>query len=219
MQVCRLQLNNFRNYRELDLTPGERLNILYGENAQGKSNILEALSMLATTRSLRATRESELVLRDTEAAHVTAEIAREREGDAELQVSVFQGDKKAVRVNGLKRPRVLELLGQFNAVFFGSIDLPIVTGEPSDRRHYLNVEISQISPRYVYDLGHYKRVLEQRNRLLRDLRDRPRSPEDSGLAACNEQLVRFGAPLFEKRRFYIDHLAPIADRIHQELTD
>lgn len=219
MQVCRLQLNSFRNYRELDLVPGERLNILYGENAQGKSNILEALSMLATTRSLRATRESELVLRDTESAHVTAEITREREGDAELQVSVFQGDKKTVRINGSKRPRVLELLGQFNAVFFGSIDLNIVTGEPSDRRHYLNVEISQISPRYVYDLGHYKRVLEQRNRLLRDLRDRPRPVEESGLSVWNEQLVRFGAPLFEKRRFYIDRLAPIADRIHRELTD
>jgi len=219
MQVCRLQLNSFRNYRELELIPGERLNILYGENAQGKSNVLEALSMLATTRSLRATRESELILRETDSAHVTAEIAREREGDTELQVSVFQGDKKAVRINGLKRPRILELLGHFNAVFFGSIDLNIVTGEPSDRRHYLNVEISQISPRYVYDLGHYKRVLEQRNRLLRDLRDRPRPMDESGLPVWNEQLIRFGAPIFEKRRFYIDRLAPIADRIHQDLTD
>lgn len=219
MRVCRLQLNRFRNYRELDLVPGEGLNIFHGENAQGKSNILEALSLLATTRSLRATRESELVLRDSESAQVTAEVKREREGDAELQVSIFQGDKKAVRINGSKRARVLELLGQFNAVFFGSIDLRIITGEPSDRRHYLNVEISQISPRYVYDLGHYKRVLEQRNRLLRDLRDRPRPIEDSGLRTWNDQLVRFGAPLFEKRRFYLDRLAPIADRVHRELTD
>ncbi|HLJ54798.1 MAG TPA: DNA replication/repair protein RecF, partial [Chthonomonadaceae bacterium] len=219
MRVCRLQLTNFRNYRELELTPGERLNIFYGQNAQGKTNILEALSLLATTRSLRATRESELILRDAESGSVTAEIDREREGEVELQVAVFQGDKKMVRVNGLRRPRVLELLGQFNAVFFGSIDLNIVTGEPSDRRHYLNVEISQLSPRYVYDLGHYKRVLEQRNRLLRDLRDRPRPSEESGLAAWNEQLVRYGAPLFEKRRFFIERLAPIADRIHRELTD
>src|SRR5215813_10096140 len=152
-------------------------------------------------------------------AHVTAEIDREREGDVELQVSVFQTDKKAVRINGLKRPRVIDLLGQFNAVFFGSIDLAIVTGEPSDRRHYLNVEISQISPRYVYDLGHYKRVLEQRNRLLKDLRDRPRPPDESGLDAWNTQLIHYGAPLFEKRRFYIERLAPIADRIHRDLTD
>jgi DNA replication and repair protein RecF len=219
MRVCQLKLNSFRNYRELDLIPGESLNILYGENAQGKSNVLEAISLLATTRSLRAGRESELILRDAETAQVQAEIDREREGDVELQLSVFQGDKKAVRINGMKRPRVIDLLGQFNAVFFGALDLAIVTGEPSDRRHYLNVEISQISPRYVYDLGHYKRVLAQRNRILRDLRERPRPPEDVGLDAWNEQLIAFGAPLFDKRRFYIERLAPLADQIHRELTD
>lgn len=219
MRVCQLKLTGFRNYRELSLTPGNGLNILYGANAQGKSNILEAISLLATTRSLRASRESELIQQNEEMAHVTADIDREREGEAELQVSVFQSDKKTVRVNGLKRPRVLDLLGEFNAVFFGAIDLGVVTGEPSARRHYLNVEISQISPRYVYDLGHYKRILEQRNRLLRDLRERPRPPADSGLDAWNEQLVRYGAPLLEKRRFYIERLTPLADAIHRELTD
>lgn len=219
MRVRRIQLDSFRNYANLDLTPGQGLNILFGENAQGKTNVLEALSILATTRSLRANRESELVQRGCEAAHVRADVDREREGEAELQVSVFQGDKKAVRVNGMKRARVVDLLGEFNAVFFGALDLKIVTGEPADRRHYLNVEISQISPRYVYDLAHYKRVLEQRNRLLRDLRDRPRPPEESGLSAWNEQLVQFGAPLLARRRFYIDRLAPIADRVHQDLTD
>jgi DNA replication and repair protein RecF len=219
MRVCQLKLSSFRNYGELDLIPGDGLNILYGENAQGKSNVLEAISLLATTRSLRAGRESELILRDAEMAHVQAEIDREREGDVELQISVFQGDKKAVRINSLKRPRVIDLLGQFNAVFFGALDLAIVTGEPSDRRHYLNVEISQISPRYVYDLGHYKRVLAQRNRLLRDLRERPRPREDTGLDTWNEQLVSFGSPLIDKRRFYIERLAPLADQIHRELTD
>src|SRR5215469_13747006 len=96
MLVRRLQLNRFRNYRELDFVPGEGLNLLYGANAQGKSNILEAISLLATTRSLRAGRESELILRGADEARVTAEIDREREGDVELQVSVFEGDKKMV---------------------------------------------------------------------------------------------------------------------------
>ncbi len=219
MRVRSLNLSCFRNYRELQLKPGAGLNILYGSNAQGKSNVLEAVSLLATSRSLRAGRESELILRDTEIAHVTAEVDRDREGEVELQVSVFQGDKKAVRINGMKRPRVIDLLGQFNAVFFGSIDLGIINGDPSVRRHYLNVEISQISPRYVYDLGHYKRIVEQRNRLLRDLRDRPRPPADSGLDAWNEQLVLHGSPILEKRRFYIDRLKPLADQIHRELTD
>src|SRR5262245_12951498 len=112
MRLCQLKLNAFRNYRELLLNPGEGLNILHGQNAQGKTNVLEAISLLATTRSLRASRESELIQRDAEAAHVIAEVDREREGDAELQVSVFQGDKKVVRVNGMKRERVLDLLGQ-----------------------------------------------------------------------------------------------------------
>ncbi len=219
MRVCQLKLTHFRNYRELDLRPVGGLNILYGANAQGKSNVLEALWLLATTRSLRASRESELILRDEEIAHVTAEVDREREGDVELQVSVFQGDKKAVRVNSMKRDRVIDLLGQFNAVFFGALDLHIVTGEPTDRRHYLNVEISQISPRYVVNLGHYKRVLQQRNRLLRDLRDRPRPPAELGLDAWTEQLVRYGAPLLETRRFYIERLTPLAAQIHRELTD
>jgi DNA replication and repair protein RecF len=219
MRVCQLKLSRFRNYEELDLTPGPGLNILYGANAQGKSNVLEAISLLATTRSLRAGRESELIRRDAEIAHVQAEIDREREGNAELQVSIFQTDKKSVRINGLKRARVVDLLGQFNAVFFGAIDLAIVSGEPSDRRHYLNVEISQISSRYVYDLGHYKRVLAQRNRLLRDLRERPRDPVQVGLDAWTEQLVNYGAPILDKRRFYIERLAPLADQIHRELTD
>ncbi len=219
MRVCQLKLSQFRNYAALDLHPGAGINILHGDNAQGKSNVLEAISLLATTRSLRASRESELILRDGEVANVNAEIGRDREGDVELQVSVFQGDKKAVRVNGLKRPRVVDLLGEFNAVFFGSMDLTIVTGEPTDRRHYLNVEISQISPRYVYDLGHYKRALAQRNRVLRDLRDRPRPPEASGIEAWTEQLVTFGSTLFDKRRFYTERLAPLADQIHRELTE
>ncbi len=219
MLIRQLKLQNFRNYVALDFNPGPGINLLHGENAQGKTNILEAISMLATTRSLRAGRESELILKHSETASVTAEISREREGDAEIQVSVFQTDKKTVRVNGMKRNRILDLLGAFNAVFFGSMDLNIVTGEPADRRHYLNVEISQISPRYVYDLAHYKRILEQRNRLLKDLRERPRPASESGLEAWNEQLIRYGSPLIEKRKFYLERLAPLADRIHRELTD
>ncbi|MCS6777429.1 MAG: DNA replication/repair protein RecF [Chloroherpetonaceae bacterium] len=219
MRVCQLKLHCFRNYRDLTLDPGEGLNILHGENAQGKTNILEAIFLLATTRSPRVSRDSELIHHGAEAAHVTAEIEREQEGDAELQISVQQGDRKTVRINGMKRERVLDLLGQFNAVSFGAIDLKIITGEPADRRHFLNVEISQVSPRYVYDLGHYKRVLANRNRLLKDLRERPRYIEESGLDAWDEQLICYGTRLLQKRQFYIERLSPLADQVQRELTD
>lgn len=219
MRVRNLKLNQFRNYPTLDFTPGDGLNILYGRNAQGKTSVLEALSLLATTRSLRASRESELIYRGGETAHVMADVIRDCQGDVDLEVSVFQTDKKEVKINGSRRPRVVDILGQFNAVFFGSIDLLIVTGEPADRRHYLNIEISQISPRYVHDLGRYKRVLAQRNRLLKELRDRPRPPQDLGLDVWNEQLINYGAALIEKRRFYLARLAPLANQVHRELTD
>lgn len=219
MHISNLQLNGFRNYAEQALIPSEGLNILHGDNAQGKSNVLEAIALLATTRSFRALRESEMVGKGFEEGHVVADLCREREGNVEVQVSIYSGEKKAVRVNGMKRARVLDLLGEFNAVSFGSLDLRIVTGDPADRRHFLNVEISQISPRYVHDLGHYKRILEQRNRLLKDLRERPCPPEESGLLAWNTQLIRYGAPIYEKRRFFIERLAPLAQRIHFELTN
>lgn len=218
MNICRLQLNQFRNYSSLNLLPYTGLNILYGENAQGKTNILESLRLLSTTRSLRASRESEMIRYGEETAFVQAEIQRNREGSADLQVTVFQNDKKSVQINGLKKPRVLDMLGEFNAVYFGSPDMAIVCGEPEDRRHFLNVEISQISPRYVYDLVRYKRILSQRNRLLRDLRDYSKS-DNSGLEVWTEQLIHYGAAIFDKRRFYTARLAPLADAAHRELSD
>src|SRR5437773_1482229 len=116
MKVCSLKLNRFRNYEFLEFTPSAGLSILVGENGQGKSNLLEAIYLLATTRSLRASRESEMILHGEEAATVQAQIDREREPEVELEVSVFSTDKKSVRINGVKKPRVLELLGQLNVV-------------------------------------------------------------------------------------------------------
>ena len=217
MHLQSLQLRHFRNYNELLLEPGTGLNILVGENAQGKSNVLEAIYLLATSKSLRASRDSEMIQDSAEMAAVEAEVVREREGEISLEMAVLPSEKKTVRINGMKRARVLDLLGQLNAVFFGALDLGIVTAEPSIRRRYLNLEISQISPKYCFDLARYKKTLEQRNRLLRDLRDRPY--RDGSLDAWNEQLFRFGAPLIEKRRFFVERLSPLAEEIHHQLSD
>jgi DNA replication and repair protein RecF len=217
MHLQSLQLRHFRNYKELLLEPGAGLNILVGENAQGKSNVLEAIYLLATSKSLRAGRDSEMIHNSAEMAAVGAEVVREREGDVSLEMAVLPSEKKTVRINGMKRARVIDLLGQLNAVFFGALDLGIVTADPSIRRRYLNLEISQISPKYCFDLAGYKKTLEQRNRLLRDLRDRPY--RDGSLEAWNEQLFRYGAPLFEKRRFFIQRLSPLAEEIHRALSD
>ena len=217
MFIRAVRLRRFRNYTELDFHPSPGLNILVGENAQGKSNLLESIYLLSTTKSLRASRDSEMIQRGEELAGAAVEVIRQTEADAEVEIAIASTDKKTVKINGVRRPRVIELLGRLNSVHFSSIDLGIVSGEPANRRRYLNLEISQISPKYVFDLASYKKALEQRNRLLRDLRDKPM--QESGLEVWTEQLVRYGAPLIEKRRFFLERLAPLADEIHRELTD
>lgn len=219
MHIDKLNLSSFRCCNQLEMSPGEGLNIIRGENAQGKTSILEALWLLTTTRSLRAYRESEMIERGQENAHITASVVREKMGEIEIQVSIHLSDRKTLKVNGSKRGRMVDLIGELNAVFFGSPDMAIVAGEPSDRRHFMNIEIAQISPKYIHTFASYKKVLEQRNKLLRDLRDNPRGASHSGLDAWTEQLIIHGGLLFERRQFYLDRLAPIADRIHQELTD
>ena len=217
MVIRALKLRSFRNYTELDFTPSSGLNILVGENAQGKSNLLESIYLLTTTKSLRASRDSEMIQRGAEQAVASADVVRVTEADVEPEVTILPTDKKSVRINGVRRPRVIELLGRLNSIHFSSLDLGIVSAEPAIRRRYLNLEISQISPKYVFDLASYKKALEQRNRLLKDLRDRPYA--DSGLDVWSEQLVRYGAPMYEKRRFFLEGLAPLAAEIHRELTD
>src|SRR6266513_158824 len=148
MYIREIRLRHFRNYTELDFKPGESLNILVGENAQGKSNLLEAITLLTTSKSLRAGRESEMIQRGAEMASAAVDVVRETEADVEIEVGILPSDKKSVKINGVRRPRVIELLGRLNTVHFSSSDLGIVAGEPVLRRRYLNLEISQISPKY-----------------------------------------------------------------------
>jgi DNA replication and repair protein RecF len=218
MQLKRLQLQNFRNYAELTLEPYGGINVLFGRNAQGKTNLLEAVYLLATTRSFRAGKDTETILHGAESARISAEVLRENNPDVLLELIILAtAGTKRVLVNHSSRPRVLDLLGHLNVITFCSQDLAMVSGEPAHRRRYLNTEISQMSPRYVYALMSFRKALEQRNRILKDLGDRP---ELAGvLEAWNDQLVQYGAPIIEKRRFFVDQLAPIARRIHSELTE
>ncbi len=212
-------MKHFRICEEIELAPSSGINILQGQNAQGKTSVLEAIWLLATTRSLRAQREGEMVTQAQAAAVVSATVNTEREGHIDLQVTVQCNDRKTVTVNGSKRPRVVDLLGCLNVVFFSASDLPLLDGEPSDRRHFLNMEISQISPRYVHDFAQYRRVLEQRNRLLKEIRDHRASVDSSGLTEWTSQLVDYGAVISHKRSEYLRQLAPLARAAHRDLTD
>lgn len=220
MHVSSLKLENFRNYRTLQIEPGEGLNIFVGRNAQGKSNLLESLYILATSKSSRAGKDTELVRFGAPAARITADVLRDKNSDIEIEMALSQTEKKAARINGVKHTRLSEVIGQLNAVLFDSGDLEIIRGEPSIRRRFLDLEIAQTSPRYVLALGSYRKTLEQRNRLLRDLRDGriPGSARDS-LPAWNEGLAQHGARLIERRRLFLERLAQLASETHRTLSD
>jgi DNA replication and repair protein RecF len=216
-EVC---LRHYRNYSALSAGFSPTLNIFVGPNAQGKTNLVEAIGLLATTKSLRGSRDQELIAFDAEFAVDTGVVTRERRPDVTLEVTIGRGQLKQVRTNGVRQQRLIDFIGQFNAVSFSSADIEVVRGEPSLRRRFLDLEISQVGPSYVYALAHYRRVLEQRNRLLKSLREGgQRGALGDSLAAWDEQLLEHGSHLVQRRRQFVRHLEEIARPIHGRLTE
>ena len=220
MQVSRLELTDFRNYERLEFTPGTGLNVLVGPNAQGKTNVLESLYALATTKSHRTSRDTELVRFGAPLARVVAEVQKRGDISNDLELAIGAGgvgtSGKLVKLGGSKQPRLTDLLGHLNAVLFASTDLDIIRGEPDERRRFLNYEISQLSPRYALALAAYRKALEGRNRLLKDFKHG--HGDVASLEAWTAPLVEHGAKLIERRRDWLLRLTALAGPIHESLT-
>lgn len=212
-----LSLRQFRNYPELhqEFAPG--LNLIVGANGQGKTNLLEAIYLLATSKSLRGSRDVDLIGWDAPAALVTGEVLREKSHDVELEVVLSRQERKALVVNTVRVSRAMEFVGQLKAVAFSATDVEIVRGEPSRRRRFLDLGISQISPSYCHALACYRKVVEQRTRLLKALQGGRGAGET--LEAWTEQLVTYGERLVERRRQFVEQLEERARVIHERLTE
>lgn len=214
MHVASLSLTNYRTYRSLDLTLGPGLTVVSGGNGQGKSNLLEALYMLAIGKSYRAGTERELISwrAAQEGGYAMASAVVERhDGPSELRIGLDSSQtgalQKRVRVNGAPK-RASELVGELNAVLFSAEDLDLVYGSPSGRRRYLDVLLSQVSRRYVQALQRYQRVLSHRNALLRSLRDGRARPDE--FAFWDESLCAEAAVVLAARHRAVARLAPLA---------
>jgi len=232
-----LQLTNYRNFRRLALTLEDGPTIIQGENAQGKSNLLEAIELLATTKSVRAGTDRELIhwaVLDGESgnglgraepfARVSAVVTHER---GELHADIFlrvidsaddasgPSVSKTFRLNGLPR-RALEFIGEVNVVSFSPEDVPLVAGPPVGRRRYLDITNAQMSARYLRALQRYSKVLVQRNHLLRQLRELGRA--DPSLGVWDQELATNGAFLLQERARSVEALSQFADRWFRELS-
>ena len=217
MDIGRLSLTDFRNYVRLELEPESGLNILVGLNAQGKSAILEAVYVLATSKSHRTSRDTDLIRIGRDSARVCAEVARTTQNDVELEVIFSKADKKAVKINKARHSKIGEIVGQLNAVIFSTSDIDMVKGEPSRRRRFLNLEISQVRPQYVHALGRYNRVLEQRNSFLREVGHGGGQTQE--LSAWDDQLALYGAAVMRRRAEFVGSLSTAAARIYASLSE
>jgi DNA replication and repair protein RecF len=217
MRVTEIHLTNFRNYTNQRIEPGPMMNIIVGPNAQGKSNLLEAVYALTTTKSHRTNRDADLIRVDTDACRIACDLVRETQNDTTLEMILSRSEKKAVKINTVKHSKIADMIGQLNSVIFSAEDLAMIKGDPSERRRFLNLEVSQLSGQYIYALGSYKRALEQRNALLKMLKTVGGSADT--LSIWDEQLVTFGSILLSWRAKFVRTLAGLASPIHQQLSD
>jgi DNA replication and repair protein RecF len=231
MYLKSLQLKNFRNYaaQSIDFTAAKT--ILLGDNAQGKSNLLEAVELLSALKSHRTSRDRDFVLDGTSMAQIVGQLRRET-GDVELAMTLRKTGHRSVAQNGVGLRRQLDFLGTLNMVQFSCLDLDLVRGGPDERRRWLDGLLVQLEPIYAYVLQQYSQVLKQRNALLKTMqraltkRDRlaldggetPAMPDPQDLALWDAQLAVAGVRVMRRRARAIERLAPIAQAWHRSIS-
>ena len=224
MIINDLRCTDFRCHTQVALSPQPGLNVLVGENGQGKTALLEALYTLATSKSHRSHKDIDLIRFGQPLARIGADVHRDALGRSRSLDLVFArpgaegtgGERKSAIIDGQRSQRVAELLGHLNTVLFSSTDLAIVQGEPDERRRFLDYELAQASPRYAIMLGAYRRILNQRNELLRSIRHGDASAET--LDVWTQQLCDFGGKVMSRRAAFLAGLGPRATDIHQSLA-
>jgi DNA replication and repair protein RecF len=210
-----LHLRHFRNYREQEIIFSAPKTILLGDNAQGKSNLLEAVELLSTLKSHRVTRDRDLVLTGETESKITAQLTR-KHGSIDLSLMLKDKGRRTATVNHENLKRQLDFLGILNAVEFSALDLDLVRGNPEMRRHWIDSLLFQIEPVYAHILHEYQRILKQRNSLLKQSEQRNIDPAE--LASWNHQLIVAGTKVIRRRMRIIDRLAPIARAWHTKIS-
>ncbi|MDT8903361.1 DNA replication/repair protein RecF [Anaeroselena agilis] len=214
MRVDRLSLRNYRNYKTLDVNFTNNINIFVGENAQGKTNILEAVYLGAVGRSHRTAEDDDLVKWDQDSASVDLFFTRHNV-ENKLGFRLIKGRNKEILFNDfIIKPR--EVIGSLNVVLFSPEDLWLIKGAPSLRRRFLDIEISQASPLYYRNLLQYNRAVTQRNHLLKKVLNRNKLPEL--LPSWDEQLAKLAAFIVDKRLEAVKKLGMLANLMHRRLT-
>ncbi|TPX27426.1 DNA replication/repair protein RecF [Cylindrospermopsis raciborskii] len=217
MYLQSLELRHFRNYQEQKVEFTAPKTILVGNNAQGKSNLLESVELLATLRSHRLGKDRDFIQEGAEIAQVSAILERIT-GVNDLTLHLRRNGRRSVAINGEKVRRQMDFLGILNAVEFSSLDLELVRGSPAIRRTWLDTLLVQLEPVYAHILHQYNQVLRQRNAFLKTSQQTGIKNHDSELAIWDAQLVTTGTKVMRRRNRAIQRLAPIATDWHSSIS-
>jgi len=214
--VKTLKLEHYRNIERLSLTTDARVNILIGANAQGKTNILESMLVLALTKSHRTSKDKELIRFGENGAKLAADVEK-KYGDARLDLQIT-GKGKTAKVNGLEQRKLSGFIGSLNVVMFAPEDLEIVKGSPAVRRRFMDMEIGQVHPSYLHHLAQYQKIVLQKNNLLKNGGAHSDS-RDVMLDVWNEQLAANGVKIMKSRQSFIQKVQHWAEMIHSSITN
>ena len=215
MIVKSLKLKNFRNYDLLELEFDSSTNIFYGDNAQGKTNILESVYLTGTTKSHRGTKDRDLIKFGEEEAHIET-IVEKKGVPFKIDIHLKKNSPKGIAINKMPIRRASELFGIINIVFFSPEDLNIIKNGPAERRRFIDLELAQLDKVYLSDLSNYNRIVNQRNKLLKDVYER--SDLMSTLDVWDMQLVNYGNKIINRRKIFISQLNEIIGNVHEKLT-
>ena len=214
MYIKTIKLQNFRNYKNQEITLSPKINIFYGDNAQGKTNILEAIFLCAFGKSFRTSKEKELIL--LEENYLQTEINYQK-SDREGKIKISLANKKQIEVNGVKIKKLSELLGNLNIVVFTPDDIQILKSGPAERRRFLDMMIGQLRPNYVHALNNYKNTIEQRNNYLRQIKEENK-PEEM-LEIWDEKLAEYAEIICRYRIDFMEKLKNKIKEIHEQITN
>lgn len=213
MHIERIELKNFRNYSSARINPAPTTNLLLGKNAQGKTNLVEAVYYLCVGKSPRTPREKELIKRDEQQAYVRIDAVK-KTGKVKIEAYLTRTENRRISINGIPVKKIAELMGTVKAVFFSPDELKIVKEAPADRRRFLDIDLSQLSRSYFYNLSRYNKILSQRNKLLKSKKHLKETVD-----IWDEQLAECGAQVAFKRQEFVARLAQFAREAQSYLTD
>lgn len=218
MYIQSLELDGFRNYSELNIEFDRGTNILYGNNAQGKTNILESIYLAATTKSHKLSKDKEIIKFERDESHIKV-VINKKDVPIRIDMHLKKNKSKGIAINGIPIKKASELFGILNVVFFSPEDLNIIKNGPAERRRFIDLELCQLDKVYVYNLVNYNKIVNQRNKLLKDIGYRSDKELFETLDIWDMQLADFGAKIITRRNSFISQINEIIYDIHRNITD